>query len=206
MDDAIISGFGDESTRFDQTRVSSGDRQKVFDDYFSILQWETILTDAVGFDLRCGSKRRAWPVARRVGTLRCIDPSDAINVAGRNLSIHDNCYFHRAAVDHTPLADASMCFGYTLGILHHIPDTSAALSGYVVKLKLGERFLVYIYCAFGNKPAWFQMTWRVSEMIRALGSKLLHSSRYWASLCIAAIICWPLARLAELTATRGVSE
>jgi SAM-dependent methyltransferase len=205
IDDATVAGFGDEWTRFDQSGLSPTEREKIFDDYFSIFPWDALPADAVGFDLGCGSGRWAWLVADRVGTLHCVDPSDAIDVARRNLASKRNCVFHKAGVDDIPLAVASMDFGYSLGVLHHIPDTSAALSACVAKLKPGAPFLLYLYYAFDNKPAWFRAIWRMSEVVRARVSKLPHGLRYSVSQAIAVCIYWPLARLAKLAAALGVN-
>ena len=43
------------------------------------------------------------------------------------------------------IKENSMDFGYSLGVLHHIPDTKEALQKCVSKLKPGAPFLVYLY-------------------------------------------------------------
>jgi ubiquinone/menaquinone biosynthesis C-methylase UbiE len=64
----------------------------------------------------------------------------------------NNCEFHLASVDEIPLPDSSQDFGYSLGVLHHIPDTQLALNACVKKLKLGAPFLLYCYYRFDNRP------------------------------------------------------
>src|SRR5688500_2364532 len=127
VDSKVVAGFGDEWSRFDQSALSDTELELLFDNYFNIFPWERLSGDAVGFDLGCGSGRWAKLVAPRVGRLNLIDPSDAIEVAKRNLAGLDNCEFHRTSVDAIPLADESCDFGYSLGVLHHIPDTEAGL-------------------------------------------------------------------------------
>lgn len=151
-----INGFGDEWERFDQTQLPSEEHQRLFDAYFSIFPWNHLTKNAQGFDLGCGSGRWAKLVAPRVSTLHCIDPSSAIEVAKKNLMGQANCLFHKASVDNIPLQDSTMDFGYSLGVLHHIPDTQAALDSCVKKLKTGAPFLVYLYYAFDNRPLWFR--------------------------------------------------
>ena len=51
-----------------------------------------------------------------------------------------------------PFADGTMDFGYSIGVLHHIPNTQLALNDCSRKLKSGAPFLVYIYYAFDNQP------------------------------------------------------
>ena len=129
-------------------------------DYFLIFPWNFLPDNAVGFDLGCGSGRWAKLVAPRVGKLHCIDPSSALKVAKRNLSENYNCEFHSASVDIIPLKDASMDFGYSLGVLHHVPDTQADISSCVAKLKSGTPFLIYLYSAFDNYPFWCAVGYR----------------------------------------------
>jgi SAM-dependent methyltransferase len=197
LDAKTVEGFGDEWSRFDQTGMSDEDTKRIFDDYFSIFPWGILPVDAVGFDLGCGSGRWAKMVAPRVYKLHCIDPSNAIDVARKNLLNISNCILHRAGVDDIPLGIRTMDFGYSLGVLHHIPDTASALSACVSKLKPGAPFLIYLYYAFDNRPFWFRWTWNASELMRAIVSRLPYQMRYSVSQIIAALIYWPLARLAN---------
>jgi ubiquinone/menaquinone biosynthesis C-methylase UbiE len=204
-DPKTVDGFGDEWTRFDQTGMRDEDTTHIFEKYFSIFPWKALPKDAVGFDLGCGSGRWAMQVAPHVGTLHCIDPSAAIEVARKNLSSYANCVIHKAGVDDIPLEDRSMDFGYSLGVLHHIPDTRAALATCVAKLKPGGAFLLYLYYAFDNRPVWFRMLWQVSEWGRKIISRMPHGLRYIISQVIAGIIYWPLARIAKLAEALGVN-
>jgi len=194
IDKHTVEGFGDEWERFDQQSLSKKEHQEIFDSYFSIFPWDDLPSLPVGFDLGCGSGRWAKLVASRVKRLHCIDPSSAIDVAKRNLANHHNCVFHHADVDNIPLSDASMDFGYSLGVLHHIPDTQKAMVACVKKLKPGAPFLVYLYYAFENRPIWFRALWKLSNIIRRGVSSLPHGLRYFVSQIIAGIIYLPLAR------------
>ncbi len=135
IDRNVVEGFGDEWSRFDQSSLDSAEIEQMFDNYFNIFPWETLPAGAVGFDLGCGSGRWAKLVAPRVEELHLIDPSEAIDVARKNLVGVENCRFHRASVDSIPLENESCDFGYSLGVLHHIPDTEAGIRACVAKLK-----------------------------------------------------------------------
>ena len=198
-----VAGFGDEWERFDQTGMADRDLKELFESYFAVFPWDDLPKNSVGFDLGCGSGRWAKLVAPRVGKLHCIDPSVAIEVARKNLQSQTNCEFHSAGVDDIPVPDQSMDFGYSLGVLHHIPDTLAALEACVAKLKPGAPFLLYLYYAFDNRPSWFRRLWQISELFRGLVSRLPHGLRYVMSQIIAALIYWPLARFAKLAEVLG---
>jgi ubiquinone/menaquinone biosynthesis C-methylase UbiE len=205
LDAKTVEGFGDEWSRFDQTGMSDEDTKLLFDGYFLVFPWCDLPKDAVGFDLGCGSGRWAKLVAPRVGKLHCIDPSIAIEVARKNLRALANCEFHQAGVDDIPVKDQSMDFGYSLGVLHHIPDTRAALASCVSKLKPGAPFLLYLYYAFDNRPVWFRMLWQVSDWVREVVSRMPHGLRYAMSQVIAAFVYWPLARSVKLAENMGVN-
>jgi ubiquinone/menaquinone biosynthesis C-methylase UbiE len=204
IDSVTVEGFGDEWERFDQTGMTVSERDEVFAAYFSVFPWESLAPDAVGCDIGCGSGRWAQSVAPRVGHLHCIDPSSAIEVARRNLSEMPNVTLHKAGVDDLPFADKSLDFAYSLGVLHHIPDTKAAMASCVRKLKLGAPFLVYLYYAFDNKPTWFRLVWKASDLLRRFVSVQPHWLRYIMSQILAVLIYFPLARGAGLGARLGL--
>lgn len=197
LDKKTVDGFGDEWSRFDQSGASEEDLSSMFEQYFHVFPWAQLPPDARGFDLGCGSGRWAQFVAARVGELHCIDASkDALDVAERRLAHRTNCRFHHASVDAIPLDDASMDFGYSLGVLHHVPDTLEGIRSCVAKLKPGAPFLLYLYYAFDNRPAWFRALWKVSDVGRHVISRMPHGPRYGASQVLAAGVYLPLARTA----------
>lgn len=205
VDEQVVAGFSDEWSRFDQSELSSEELGKMFDNYFNIFPWEKLPENAVGFDLGCGSGRWAKLVAPRVGRLHLIDPSDALEVARRNLEDSDNCKFHRAGVEEIPLENDSCDFGYSLGVLHHIPDTEAGLRSCVDKIKSGAPFLLYLYYRFDNRPVWFRMIWKASDIVRRFVSRLPHALRFGASQVFAVAVYFPLARTSLLLEKSGVN-
>lgn len=195
FDPATVEGFGFEWTKFDQTGLSSAERQRLFDAYFEVFPWDELPPSPVGFDLGCGSGRWAKSVAPRVGKLHCIDASSAaLAIAKQNLAEASNCEFHHASVEAIPLEEGSMDFGYSLGVLHHIPETLSGLTSCVRTLKKGAPFLVYLYYALDNRPWWFQRLWRISNEARRRISNLPERPRYTVSQAIATTIYWPLSR------------
>jgi SAM-dependent methyltransferase len=205
IDDATVGGFGDEWERFDQSKLDHLEAQKLFDTYFSLFPWHQLPEDAAGFDLGCGSGRWAKFVAPKVGRLHCIDPSSAIAVAKRNLAACKNVEFHAVGVDSMPIPDASMDFGYSLGVIHHIPDPQAALNDCVKKLKSGAPFLIYLYYAFDNRPIWFKAIWRLSAVLRYGISRLPTGLRYFVSQLVAFFVYLPLARTSRTLEALGLN-
>jgi ubiquinone/menaquinone biosynthesis C-methylase UbiE len=204
-DSKVVAGFGDEWSRFDQSELTPEELEKMFDNYFNIFPWEKLPANAVGFDLGCGSGRWARLVYPRVGELHLIDPSEALDVAKRNLKDAENCKFHQATVEEIPFDDNSADFGYSLGVLHHIPDTQAGLQACVNKLKVGSPFLLYLYYRFDNRPMWFRALWKMSDLIRQIISKMPHGLRFLMSQIMAVTVYFPLARTAKLLEKLGMN-
>jgi ubiquinone/menaquinone biosynthesis C-methylase UbiE len=205
VDSNVVAAFGEEWSKFNHANSDTPELQTLFGYYFSIFPWQELPTNAEGFDLGCGTGRWAYFVARRVGHLHCIDASPtALDVARRNLCIYTNCSFHHASVEAIPLADNSADFGYSIGVLHHIPDTQCGIGECVRKLKPGAPLLVYLYYAFDNRPIWFRLVWRVADLFRRLISALPFVIRSPVCEFIAAFVYWPLARAAKLLENTGM--
>jgi SAM-dependent methyltransferase len=203
-DARTVEGFGHEWSQFDQAQLNEQERQELFAAYFKLFPWRELPARARGFDLGCGTGRWAKLVAPRVGRLYCVDASGAaLSVARRNLAECANCEFVEASVDSLPFADASLDFGYSLGVLHHVPDTAAGIKACADKLKPGAPLLLYIYYAFDNRPAWFRLLWRASDALRRAISKLPFPIKRLVTELLALVIYWPLARTARLVERVG---
>lgn len=198
-DAEVVKGFGDEWSRFDHSTMSPEELNEMWENYFHLFPWNRLPADAMGFDLGCGSGRWARLVAPRVGRLHLIDPSaEALEVAKRNLADAGNCDFHLAAVDQLPIPENSADFGYSLGVLHHIPDTVAGLRACVSRLKPGAPFLLYLYYSFDNRPWWYRGIWKASDILRRTVSVQPLALRHFLSEILAVTIYWPLSRLSRL--------
>ena len=207
VDESVAAGFGHEWSTFqqDEGHFSTSDREAMFHSYFRIFPWEILPAAAVGLDVGCGSGRWSLLVAPRVGHLHLLDASaDALAVAKKNLSRATNTTFHHASVGEIPLQDASLDFAFSLGVLHHVPDTVSALKEVASKLKTGAPFLIYLYYAFDNRPWWFKVVWKLSDVFRAIICRLPTKLRLVISQIIAVSVYWPLARIAALVQRAGL--
>lgn len=198
IDAETVDGFGKEWSTYDQAGLADSERAAIFNDYFADFPWGIAGgTAAIGADIGCGSGRWALLVAPRVSILHCVDPSDAIEVARRACAALPNVRFHRASADSLPFEDGSLDFAYSLGVLHHVPDTLGAIQSIARKLKVGAPFLVYLYYAFDNRPAWFRGLWRASDALRRAVARAPFGTRLAVTRVIAASVYWPLARSAR---------
>jgi ubiquinone/menaquinone biosynthesis C-methylase UbiE len=199
IDCETITGFGREWSRFTQTGLGYDERERIFGDYFTVFPWERLPPGGgTGADIGCGSGRWALLVAPRVAHLHLVDASsEALSVARSNLAGIGNISYHHAIVDVLPFPDASLDFVYSLGVLHHVPDTQAAILALALKLKPGAPLLLYLYYAFDNRPWWFRYLWKISDLLRRGLVRMPWGVRYGISQVIAILVYWPLARTAR---------
>jgi ubiquinone/menaquinone biosynthesis C-methylase UbiE len=151
----------------------------------------------------CGSGRWAKFIAPKVGLLHCIDPSDAIKVAQKNLKKFKNIYYYKKSLDKNNLKEKSQDFGYSLGVLHHVPNTKLAINSCVKLLKPGAPFLLYIYYSFDNRPIWFKLLWLISNYMRLIVQRLPKFLKFLICDIIAIFIYYPLARFLLLIENLG---
>jgi len=204
IDPATVASFGDEWKRHRQDDLSPSERQDLFDAYFDIFPWDRLKSNAVGFDMGVGSGRWAQLVAPRVGKLHAIDASqEALKVAQENLVDFKNVTFHQATTDGVPLGLESCDFGYSIGVLHHIPDTESAMTDCIRLLKPGALFLVYLYYSFDNRPIWFRRVWKASEVARSILKRMPPPLKNAGTDLLAGAIYWPLAQLAAIVERLG---
>ena len=69
-------------------------------------------------------------------------------------------------LDDLEISNETMDFCFSLGVLHHVPDTQKALKKCASLLKPGAPFLGYLYYNFENKSQLFRFIWRFSDFFR----------------------------------------
>ncbi|MDA8792870.1 class I SAM-dependent methyltransferase [Bacteriovoracaceae bacterium] len=205
LDPSTVESFGDEWSKYDQHGLSQKEGQHIFEEYFSIFPWDKLPSNAQGFDMGCGSGRWAKFVAPKVAKLNCIDPSKAIEVAKKNLTQFENINYIQASVASPQLAKNSQDFGYSLGVLHHIPNTENGIKSCVDLLKPGAPFLIYLYYAFDNRPLLFKLIWKISDFFRRFICALPSLPKLFICKLIAMFIYFPLAKLSLVLEKLGLN-
>lgn len=207
-DPKTVAAFSNQWARFEGMKRDPKEVRALFDRFFSLFPWDVLPKNPVGFEMGCGTGRFAQFVAPKVKTLTCVDAApDAIRVAKETLKDFDNVEFLNEAVGNATLKEklreGSMDFGYSYGVLHHVPETQQAINDCVSLLKPGAPFLIYLYYRFDNRPAWFRFIWWLSDFLRRGICAMPLAARNVACDIAAATIYWPLAKIAKLAENLG---
>ena len=190
-----VQQFGQEWKAFDQTGMAETEKAELFEQYFSLLDFSR--RPGRVLDFGCGSGRWAQMVAPRVGELVAADASAAaLQVARKNVRA-GNVRFIQATPDDLPYPDGYFDLIFSLGVLHHVPDTAAAIRSLEKKLRPGGTLLLYLYYGLENRPDWYRALWRASDLGRRGIRRLPFPLRRAVCEAIAVCVYWPLARLAQ---------
>ena len=115
-------------------------------------------------DVGVGAGRFAEVVSRWGGEVVGIDLSFAVDAAFDNIGRGENVHIVQADLFHLPFAASCFEAMYSIGVLHHTPDTRKAFESVVPLLKKGGEFAVFVY-AYGHyshfSDIWRKITTRV---------------------------------------------
>lgn len=199
IDWKTVDSFGEEWKKF--RSFSEVEIQDIGNDYFDIVDETIANKNAVALDVGCGSGRWARYLAPHVKFVEAIDPSVAVLSASVYLSDIPNIRITQASVDNIPFADGSFDLVYSLGVLHHLPDTQQAIEKCKEKIKPGGWFLLYLYYALENRGALYRLLFWISSGFRKTISSLPSQPKKVVCDVIAAVVYWPLAKIAALLST-----
>lgn len=197
LDEETVKSFGEEWNKF--TGFDEKDLKVTGDQYFDIVDNSIVNPNSTRvLDVGCGSGRWSRYLSDKVKFIEAVDPSEAIAKASKFNRDKKNIRWTQASVDNIPFEDNSFDFVFSLGVLHHIPDTQQALTDAVKKLKPGGHFLLYLYYALDNRGVAYKLLFKMSNSIRYVISKLPGFLKRIVCDIIALVIYFPLVSLARL--------
>ena len=195
IDWKTVDSFGDEWTKFDS--FNDEEIEEIGKEYFDIVDSKMLNKSMTALDVGCGTGRWSRYVIPRAGFVEAIDPSHAVIAAQSLIGQFDNVRITQAEVSHIPFPDESFDFVFSLGVLHHIPDTSQAMKDAVSKLKKGGYFLVYLYYAFDDRGFIFKSLFHFSNVLRRVVNKLPQKPKAFVCDILALFIYLPLVGFAK---------
>lgn len=204
IDPDVVRTFGQEWEKFGN--LTPEETEKMGRQYFDIVPERVLNQAARCLDVGCGSGRWTRFVAPHVATVDAVDPRSAAYVAAKACAGFPNVRVSVASADDLPFHDETFDFVFSLGVLHHVPDTAKALNAVTRKAKKGGHVLIYLYYALDGRPLWFRAIFAVSNFLRKRISKLPAKPKGFVCDLIAATVYYPIARFGALLGAIGVPK
>jgi len=206
LDQGVIDGFGHEWVAFDYAETETAEALDAqFVAYcapINLAQFDP-LTSLAG-DFGAGSGRWSSRLAPYFSRVYALEPSDGANQVLRNKFAGDSkIVVLQETVGVNSIPAASLDLAMSLGVLHHIPDTSLAIKDVSRSIKPGGVFLCYLYYNLENKPTYYKLIFKGVNVVRRVISASPQPVRRLSATVIAALVYWPLARLSKVLSKLG---
>lgn len=196
IDHKTVEAFGEEWLSFNQ--FSDKDLADIMTHYFDIVTPYMLNAQSNVIDLGCGSGRFIKALLPRAKHLVGLDPGKAILAADQLIGPSDKVTLIQADIDSIPFPDNHFDFAYSLGVLHHIPNTRQALQRCVQKVKKNGYFLLYLYYNLDNRTWPYRLIFRISDLIRQVVSRLPAAPKKQACNLLAICLYMPFVGLCKL--------
>jgi SAM-dependent methyltransferase len=204
IDPVTVNSFGDEWQAFHQ--FDEAEMMKLGDEYFDIITPAMVNPSTTVLEVGCGSGRFLKYLSRKAGFLVGVDPSHAVFASDKLLGKNEKVMLVKASANDLPFADESFDFVYSIGVLHHIPDTFKAMQACVDKVKKGGYFFTYLYYNLDNRGFLFRSVFNASTLLRRGVSKLPGGSKRAVCNLLAVTLYMPFIGLCRLLKRAGVKE
>lgn len=204
IDRKTVDSFGEEWQafhRFDEKEI-----QNLGDEYFDIITSQMLNTSTSVLEVGCGSGRFLKYLSDKAGFLVGADPSQAIYAADHLIGPKENLMLVRASANDLPFADESFDFVYSIGVLHHIPDTAKAMQACVDKVKKDGYFFTYLYYNLDNRGFLFRTIFNVSTVLRRGVSRLSPTPKKFVCDVLAVGLYMPFVGFSRFLKFLGVRE
>jgi uncharacterized protein YbaR (Trm112 family)/SAM-dependent methyltransferase len=174
--DGYAESFGDEWHRFRTVQLDSANGSRESEDGFKLktgLGAEDVRGRLV-LDAGVGAGRYAEVMACWGGEVVGVDLTRAVDAAAQNLYGVPTAHLVQADIFALPFRDETFDLAYSIGVLHHTPDTAGAFRRVAATVKKGGHFAVYVYFAGG-------LARYVSDALRVVTTRLPRPVVYYAS-------------------------
>jgi SAM-dependent methyltransferase len=103
------------------------------------------LRDQLVLDAGCGGGRYSCLLAHQGARVIGVDLSDAVDKARSLCEGMPNVAILQADLLDLPIAEASVDFAFSIGVLHHSPDARRAFAQVAARVKRGGKLAVWLY-------------------------------------------------------------
>lgn len=190
-----VHSFGDEWEKFDT--FDEAELKTAGDQYFDIVTPEMLGATCEALDIGCGSGRWSRYLAPRVKHIEAIDPSDAIHTAAAFTKSCGNVRITQAGYGCIPFPENSFDFVFSLGVVHHVPDTAGAIREAANMVKPGGHLLLYIYYSLDNRGFMYKALFHASALLRRIVSSMPRGLKFFTCDVLAVVLYLPFVSLSR---------
>jgi len=189
--DGYASNFGFEWNLHNKTQLDTATRHESEETFIEKTGFRP--DDFKGklvLDVGCGMGRFSDVASRWGATVVGIDLTSAVDAAYANVGNRENVHLAQADIFKLPFREETFDFIFSIGVLHHTPDTRAAFDQLPRLLKPGGRIAIWVY---SSKSRASSMT---SDLYRYVTARL--PKRFLYALCHVAIPWYHLNRVPRI--------
>ena len=208
LDLGVIDSFGHEWATFDYGET---DTSEALDAQFRAYCTPLDLNQfdpkkSIAGDFGAGSGRWASRLTPHFSLVYALEPSNGASTVLKNkFSGESKIAVLQETVGANSIPLESLDLAMSLGVLHHIPDTSLAIKDVSSRIKRGGVFLCYLYYSLENKPTFYRLIFKGVNAVRHVISVLPQRIKQLVTSSIAALVYWPLARFSKLLRKFGIN-
>ena len=208
LDQGVIDSFGHEWATFD---YGEADTSEALDAQFRAYCTPLDLNQfdpkkSIAGDFGAGSGRWASRLIPHFSLVYALEPSNGASTVLKNkFSGESKIAVLQETVGANSIPLESLDLAMSLGVLHHIPDTSLAMKDVSSRIKRGGVFLCYLYYSLENKPTFYRLIFKGVNAVRHVISVLPQRIKQLVTSSIAALVYWPLARFSKLLRKFGIN-
>lgn len=177
--DSYADNFGFEWNLHNKTQLDTPTNHESEDTFVSKTGFSrNELQGKLVLDVGCGMGRFSDVASRWGATVVGIDLSSAVDAAAGNLGDRDRVHLAQADIFRMPFADATFDFIFSIGVLHHTPNTQAAFGQLPRLVKPGGKVAVWVYTTAMRSWCWSSDLYRhlTTRMPRKMLYALSHAA------------------------------
>ena len=198
----LVARFDSEWRAFSE--VGTAEQERIFGRYFDVVPRDFLTAGRVMLDAGCGGGRWAYAVQRRGPRVVAVDLGRSIELAERSTRDTGRVACVQADVRDLPVRQQAFDLVYSLGVLHHVGPTEHAVQGLAKAVRPGGVLLIYLYYALDVRSGAYRALFRAADAVRRRSSRLPQPLLVALTTALAAVVYYPLARLARLARGLGL--
>ncbi len=200
-DAKTVDSFGEEWNRF--SSFTDEEIRTAGQQYFDVVDETMLNKNSLVLDIGCGTGRWSKFISQRAKFVEAIDPGDAVKAAVPFTKSCGNVRITQAGFGGIPFEKASFDFVFSLGVVHHLPDTQAAITEAASMVKPNGWLLLYIYYALDQRGGFFRFIFRCSDLLRRMISQFPKGLKFFCCELIAIFIYGPFILLTKFVKLFG---